>query len=380
MSESLFWIVVALVSYIYFGYPFLLLILSKLRPALPVQKADITPTLSFIIPAYNEEKVIARKIENTLALNYPREKFEIIIVSDGSTDGTNEIVRTFANQDVTLVALYPNQGKSSAENQAVAEARGEILLFSDADIMLQPGAVSKIGRNFANESVGCVVGKITYLNENDASASEAESNYWRYELFLRNMENKVGNFAMGSGIMAIRHDHFHSLNPDVGEDFVLPMQTAMAGYRVVYEPEAVSETIVGIVKKRDMFQRKLRVITKDLCGLFLCRAILNPFRYPLYAWGLISHKLLRWLVPYFLIALFISNSLLLGRTFYNLTLLFQIAFYALALSGYLWEKEGKLPLALSIPLFFCLVNLSALFGVGGFLLGRKAGRWQPVRL
>ena len=377
MSESLFWIVVVLVSYIYFGYPLILMVLSKIRPSKPVRRTDITPTVSLIIPAYNEAKVIAQKIQNSLALDYPKEGLEIIIASDGSTDGTDQIMRTFAKQGVKLVALHPNQGKSSAENQAVAEARGEILLFSDADVMLQAGAVSKIGRNFADESVGCVIGKITYLNENDTSVSEGECLYWRYELFLRNKESEVGNFAMGSGIMALRWNLFKPLDPNVGEDFVLPMQTVMAGYRVIYEPEAISETILHQTK--DMLRSKVRVISKDLRGLFLYQTILNPFRYPLYAWGLISHKLLRWLVPYFLITLFAANLLLLGQLIYNLALGLQVAFYLFALVGYLWQKKNKPPRLLTIPFFFCLVNLAALVGVARFLMGKKSGQWQPVR-
>ena len=170
MSESLFWIVVALVPYIYFGYPLLLIILNKVRPAPHVQKVDIlTPTVSMIIPAYNEEKVIAKKIENTLALDYPQEKLEIIVASDGSTDGTDEIVRTFADRGVKLIALNPNQGKSTVQNRAVAEAQGEILFFTDANVMLRPDAVRKIVYNFGDDKVGCVVGKVTYLNEGDTS-------------------------------------------------------------------------------------------------------------------------------------------------------------------------------------------------------------------
>jgi len=377
--ESSFWFLIVLILYVYFGYPLLVLILSKLRPARPVQKADITPNVSLIIPAYNEEKVMAQKIENALALEYPRQKLEIIVASDGSTDGTNEIVKTFTSAGVQLAALNSNQGKSSAQNRAVAEARGDILFFTDADVMLPPGAAKSAVSNFADEHVGCVIGNITYVNEGDTSVSEGEGAYWRYELALRNLESKVGNFAMGSGSMAIRRHLFQPLEPDVGEDFVLPMRTAMSGYRVIYEPEAVSETPLHQTKDRDMLRSKSRVISKDLRGLFLCRSILNPFRYPLYAWGLISHKLLRWVVPYFLIALFAVNLMLLGLQFHRLALALQILFYVLAGAGYLWQRKGKPPRILGIPFSFCLVNAAALVGVARFLLGRKSGRWEPIR-
>lgn len=380
MIEALFWLLVLIVLYVYFGYPLLLVVLSRLRPAPLVQKADITPTVSLIIPAYNEEKVIAQKIENALALDYPRDRLEIIVASDGSTDGTNEIVRTFASQDVKLVALDLNQGKSSVQNQAQAEADGDILFFSDANVMLRPNALGKILRNFSDDQVGCVVGKVTYLNQGDTSVTEGEGFYWRYELFLREKESEIGNFAMGSGpIMAIRRTLFQPLDPNVGEDFVLPMWTAVNGFRVIYEPEAISEEILFQSTSASMFRTKGRVISKDLRGLFLCRAILNPFRHPLCALGLISHKLLRWLVPYFLVALFTLNLLLLGQPFYNLTLALQVVFYALAILGYLWQKRSKPPRILGIPFSFCLVNGAALLGVARLVLGKKSGQWEPVR-
>ncbi len=144
-----------------------------------MRKADINPTVSLIIPAYNEEKVIAQKIENSLSLDYSKEKIEIIVASDGSTDGTNEIVRGFEEKGVKLVELNPNQGKSSAQNRAVAEAKGEILFFTDSDILLRRDAVQKVIRNFADEDVGCVVGRITYLNKCDTSVSEGEGIYWQ---------------------------------------------------------------------------------------------------------------------------------------------------------------------------------------------------------
>ena len=379
LYESLFWIIVIIVLYVYFGYPLLLLILNKLCPAPKVKKAEITPTISLIIAAFNEEKVIAQKIKNTFELEYPKDNLEIIVVSDGSTDSTNEIVKAFSENRVKLVALKKNQGKSTAQNRAVDESNGEILLFSDADVMLKKDVVKKLINNFSNENVGCVVGEITYTNENDTSVREGEGLYWRYELFLREKESEVGNFAMGSGIMAIRQNLFQSLDPNVGEDFVLPLKTVINGFKVIFEPEAVTETIMDQISSTDMFRSKVRIISKDLRGLFLCREILNPFRYPSYAWGLISHKLLRWLVPYFLIVIFIINLSLLEQPFYLLTFIFQISFYTLAFGGFLWQKKSKSPRILGIPCSFCLVNFAALVGVFRFISGEKSGKWQPTR-
>ena len=378
MLEVIFWIFVGVILYVYFGYPLLLIILSKFIKK-SVKRGDIEPAVSMIIAAYNEEKSIRQKLENCLNLDYPKDKLEIIVGSDGSTDSTNEIVSRYQNKGVKLVSLGTNQGKSVAQNQAVAEAHSGIVIFTDADVMLQPDAVSKIIRNFVEEKVGCVIGKITYSNVVDTPVSEGEGLYWKYEQFLRIKESEVGNFAMGSGFMAIRCELFQPLDPDVGEDFVLPMRTAMSGYRVVYDPNAVSETIFHQNKARDMFKTRVRVISKDLRGLFHCRYILNPFRYPIYSWGLISHKLLRWLVPYFLIFLFIANLFLIDIPFFQVIFILQVIFYMSALTGYLWQKSGKTPFIFGIPFSFCLVNLAALVGVVRFLMGKKSGQWEPVR-
>lgn len=345
-----------------------------------MQKAEITPTVSLIIAAYNEEKVIGQKIENCLDLDYPSENLKIIVASDGSTDRTNEIIMGYAGQGVKLIALSTNQGKSRAQNRAVAEAQGDIIFFSDANVMLRSNAVREIVNNFKDKRVGCVIGKVTYLNKGDTSVSEGEGFYWRYELFLRKKESEIGNFAMGSGpIIAIRRNLFQLLDPDVGEDFVLPMLTAINGYRVVYEPEAISEEILFQNKPKSMLRTKVRIISKDLRGLFVCKTILNPFRYPLYSWGLISHKLLRWLVPYFLILLLAVNALLLTQPLYYMTFALQLIFYSSALTGYLWQKSDTPPKMFGIPFSFCLVNAAALIGVAKFAMGKKSGRWKPVR-
>lgn len=380
MVQYSFWFFAFIILYVYFGYPLVLIVLAKAKGSVPMAKEEGAFTVSLIIAAYNEEKSIAEKIRNSLGLNYRQDRLEIIIGSDGSTDGTNEIATRVDHRNVRLVAECVNRGKSAIQNKAVAEAKGEILFFTDANVMLKEDALRKVTRHFADKGVGCVVGKVTYLNEKDTSISEGEGFYWRYELFLREKESLIGNLAMGSGpIMAVRRSLFRPLDPDVGEDFVLPMQVAMSGYRVVYESEAVSEETLCQNTPTSMFKSKVRVISKDLRGLFLCRAILNPFCHPLYAWALVSHKLLRWLAPYFLIALFALNLWLLSQPLYHLTLEVQLAFYALAVAGYLSQRKGKPSRVFGIPLSFCLVNLAALVGVVRFLIGKKAGKWEPVR-
>lgn len=379
--EVFFWIHVILIAYVYVGYPALLLLLSRWRKVQsPLRRDDIKPTVSLIIAAHNEEQVIAQKLENSLVLDYPRDKLEIIVVSDGSTDLTPKIVRDYRDQNVLLVDLPQNVGKASAQNEAVKEASGDILLFTDANVSLQQDAIRRLVKHFRDDTVGCVVGRVTYFNEDETGVSQAEGLYWRYELWLRKKESELGNLVAGSGpIIAMRRSLFEPLDPGISEDFFLPMKGAIKGYQTVYEPEAISSERLFQVTPRDMMKTRIRTITLDTRSIFLCRTLLNPFRYPLYAWGLISHKLLRWLVPYFLIILFGANVLLLGGFFYRLTLSLQIAFYIMALVGYLWQKKGKPPRILGLPFSFCLVNLAALVGVAWFVMGKKAGRWVPVR-
>jgi len=370
----------ATVIYVYFCYPLLLIILSKLRPASTIHKVKIIPSVSLIIAAYNEEKVIAQKIENCLSLNYPMDRLEIIVASDGSMDRTNDIVRSYQTLGVKLVALETNRGKSTAQNKSMVEAKNDIVIFTDANVILQPNVIRKMVRNFGEKKVGCVIGKVTYLNEEDTSISQGEGLYWRYELFVRKKENDLGNLAIGSGpIMAIRKELFKPLNPNVGEDFVLPIQGVIAGYRVIYEPEAISEEILFQNFPISMFKSKVRIISKDLKGLIYNRGILNPLQYPLFSWGLISHKLLRWLVPYCLLLIFITNLFLLPFYFYQIIFILQNCFYLSALIGFFWQRRGKPPLIFGIPFSFCLVNLAALVGVAFFLMGRKYGQWETVR-
>lgn len=379
MIELLFWFLVALILYVYFGYPLLLLIVSNLRPAPPVQKADITPTVSLIVAAYNEEQVIAQKIENSLSLHYPKDKLEVIVASDGSTDRTNEIVSAYAGQGVRLVALNANRGKSSAQNAAVDVARGEILLFSDATGMYEGNLLAALVPYLADHTVGCVAGRPCYRNVDLTATSRGEGAYLRYELLIRSLESRFGNLVSTSGtVLAVRACVFEPLDEAVGEDLVLPMKAAIRGFRTIHAPEVVSSETVT-TSSDGMLRTRIRVTAKDLRGVLLNRSILNPLRHPGYAWGLVSHKLLRWFVPVLAIAALMTNLALLGIAFYRLVLLMQAGLYLVAFCGHLWQKRGNPPQLLNFAYIFCLYNLAALLALGRVAGGKVSGRWQPIR-
>jgi len=377
--KTFFWIFVSLVIYIYFGYPLLLFILSKLRPAPPTRQADITPTVSLIIPAYNEARVIAQKIDNALALDYPKDKLEIIVGSDGSTDCTNQIVAAYTDHQVRLVAFDTNRGKSSVQNEAAALATGEILVFSDASGMLQMDAIRKLVCHFADEQAGSVGGAVRDRTTTGTAVSEANDIYWRYEVFLRRTESRFGSLAMTSGsLFALRSSLFQPLPADVGDDFVLPLVTARLGYRTLYEPAAISADELSS-KSSEKFRQKVRIVSKDLRGLLYQRKLLNPVCFPRYAFSLYSHKLLRWLVPFWLLGVFVTNVFVCGETPYTIFLSIQVLFYLCALLGALmYRLNGKSPL-FYIPFYFCLLNLAAAKGVWDYLRDKRMGKWQTER-
>lgn len=373
-----FWAMLGLVIYVYLVYPVCIWLVSKIRP-FAVRKEQTKPLISVIIAAYNEEQSIEEKLENTLALDYPRNMVEIIVVSDGSTDSTEAIARGYEEAGVKVVALPTNSGKSEAQNAGIAEASGEILLFADADILLKPENLNNLATWFGDDRVGCVIGRHSFQNVAASGVSRGEGAYWRYESWLRDRESKAGNLAVGSGLLGLRKELASRLDPNVGEDMVLPLRTAIAHKKVVYAKDVVSYSVVLPEQSKDLLSVKARIVSKDLRGLWLNRTILNPIRYPLYSWGLLSHKLLRWLVPFFLIGVLVANCFLLGSTFYLATLIAQLAMYGLAAVGLALEKTGRNPGPTSIPLSFCVVNLAALMGVLRFISGKKSGRWVPVR-
>jgi cellulose synthase/poly-beta-1,6-N-acetylglucosamine synthase-like glycosyltransferase len=377
----LFWICAFVILYVYVGYPALLStgVLGRKRPA---QRAHILPALSVIVPAHNEERSIRTKILNLLSQDYPTESVQILVGNDGSTDRTVEIVSEFASRGtVQLVTAEVAGGKSAIQNLLVSRATGEILVFTDADCFLPPDGLRTIVQSFADHEVGLVTNCASFLNEGETPTVEGESLYWRYERWLRNQESDRGLLAMASGsLFAVRRGLWAPLEPGVGDDFALPLRVAKKGRRNILEPRVSAATVLSQNQPGSMFRTKIRIISKDLRGLLLSVECLNPFRVGALAIGLWSHKLLRWFVPYFLIGLLASNVALSlsGHPFFELTLVTQILFYALALLGFLLARGGK-AFPLSIAASFCLVNFAALVGTLHCCTFQSAGRWKPVR-
>lgn len=380
MRLFLFWSSVGLLIYTYFLFPLLVAARAVLRPR-PHREANITPSVSVIIAAHNEEAVIGPKLENLLSLDYPRDCLEVIVASDGSDDGTNELVRTYERQGVRLLAL-PRQGKAAALNAAVAEAKGEILVFSDANSIYAPGALRALVRPFADPTVGGVAGNQVYRPAPEASlAGEGEKQYWGLDRQLKLYESAAGNVISATGaIYAIRRELFTPVAEGVTDDFYTSTGVIAQGYRLVFAPQAIAyEAVAG--KSGDEFGRKVRVITRGLRGVLLRRELLDPRRHGFYALQLFSHKVLRRLVAVPLLLPALVSPLLWARgALYRLATLGQALFYGLAAAGIAAERSGrKLHRLLALPAYFSLVNVAALQATLNVLRGRSIVVWEPTR-
>jgi cellulose synthase/poly-beta-1,6-N-acetylglucosamine synthase-like glycosyltransferase len=390
---TLFWISIGVLIYVYLGYP-LVLRLGVLGRRTAVLTGPIQPSISIIVAAHNEEAVIGAKLKNLLASNYPRELVEVLIGSDGSSDCTEAIVRPFAAEGVGLISFPQQQGKSAMQNGLAEVASGSILFFTDADCLFAPGALTRIVEHFADPRVGLVTARPSYRNESETCIIQNESFYLRYETWLREQESARGVLAMASGsLFAIRRSLWKPLDRNLGDDFVLPLRVAQAGLRNVLEPGAVAFTRLSQDEPVSLLRLKVRIISKDFRALLVHGALLNPARYGPIAVSLWSHKLLRWLAPYFLLAVFVANSFLLDQTFSRVSFFLQSGFYALAVLGALrgtaCERGERLTnksannsitrLIWSLPMSFCVVNLAALLGTLKCLTGGTSGHWKTER-
>jgi cellulose synthase/poly-beta-1,6-N-acetylglucosamine synthase-like glycosyltransferase len=379
--QILFWVCAGIIVYVYAGYPLVLawgLLGRRKRPAVN-EKPPVLPSLSIIVATHNEESAIEGKIKNILASNYPRERLEILVGSDGSSDRTEEIVRKFAGEGVGLISFPLQQGKSAMQNGLVAVASGQVLIFTDADCQCSPLALRALVTRLEDPQVGLVTGAPRYANEGENSLTENEGIYLRYETWLRSEESERGFLATASGsLFAVRHSLWRPLDRSLGDDFELPLRVALAGFRNVLEPSARTVTRLSQNSAESMFALKVRIISKDFRAIRAYRSALNPLSHPALALSLWSHKLLRWLVPYFLIGMLFSSGLLVRLAFYRSALAVEIGLCAIAASGLLFGPR-RLGFPWSIATSFCIVNLAALCGTLKSLGGARSGSWRPVR-
>jgi len=378
--KIIFWILISVQLYLYFIYPGIITLVAKLKRK---EKGSYTetfePEVSIIITVRNEERVIEDKIKNTLQLEYPKEKLEIIVVSDHSTDKTDEIVKKYKEDGVHLIKLSKRLGKTEAQNLAAKQAKGKILVFSDANAMYKSDAIKYLIRHFEDSEVGCVSGELCYFIPDESIVGREENLYWRYEKFIKKQEARTGYLLGANGsIYAVRKSDYVLLEPDTISDFIEPLEIANKKRKVVYESKALSYEDASMSFNVE-FVRRRRIVSRSIRSLIVHSELLNPFKTGMLAVELLSHKLLRWISPFFLILLFVVNGLLALWTTYCMIFYIQIGFYILGSVGLIFKDCKKIPVWIFIPYYFCLLNYGSLLGVIDFLRGKTITVWEPVR-
>lgn len=381
--EILFFVSLLGVSYSYFIYPIILMVIGKLKP-LSTKISDSNykekyelPTISFIITAYNEENQIKKKIENTLLADYPSNKFEIIVASDGSTDDTDSIAKNFADRGVLLHKVQDRKGKENAQRSAIKISKGEILVFSDVSTQIENCSLRVIAEHFRNPKIGALSSEDRFLTENGEIAGEGA--YVKYEMWLRKLESDVNSLVGLSGsFFAARKEVCEDWNISVPSDFNTAINCVKKGYIATTTPELLG-FYPNLQDETKEYQRKVRTVIRGMAALFSQAYIMNTFKYGLFSFQVISHKVMRWLVPWFLLMTFLLNLCLVNtHPIYQLILLGQVVFYTLALSGWI-SRQARSISFIKITYFFMQVNIAIAHATLQYLSGKRVTFWAPSK-
>ncbi len=381
-----FWLSIITIFYTYIGYPLVLYVYSIFKRN-NYKNPDMSffPGVTLLISAYNEENAIEDKIINSLSLNYPADLLEVVVVSDGSNDKTNEIVNKYADKGVMLRHYEGRIGKTACLNKAVPLSKGDIVIFSDANSIYEKDAIKHLVKNFAEKNIGFVTGYTKYKLNNFKDSDQIIGSvniYTKFEILIKNLESKIGSCVGADGaIFAIRKRLYVALEDHDINDFVIPLKIIKQGFRGIIENKAFCFENIARDRKGE-FNRQARITNRTLRAIFTHRELLNPFKYSIFAFELISHKLLKFIVPFLLLLIFILNvALVLNQQadIYLLTLLFQIIFYVLAL---LKNIKTRFDLLSKIGFYcnaFVMVNIAVIVGWLKYVKGETYTTWNPNR-
>ena len=388
LLQVTFWTCAALVLYTYAAYPAVVWFLSRLfgrAPRPPAAHDGDLPTVTLLIAAHNEEAVIAARLDNALGADYPSDRYQVVVASDGSSDGTATVVSRYSDRHVRLLDYKTRRGKASVLNIAMAEVDCELVLLSDANTHLEPGAVRRLARWFADPAVGAVCGRLVLTDP--ATGANADGLYWKYETFLKKCESRLGALLGSNGaIYAIRRKSYVPIPGDtIVDDFVIPLLAklragaeavpgAATGYQIIYDDEAVAteETAPDVGAE---FRRRARIGAGGFQAIVLLRRLLHPGQ-GWVAFTFFSHKVLRWLCPFFLIGLLLASGLLWEHRFYRYALAAQITFYAAAQIPEHLPTRLKFLKPLRLATLFTNMNLALLVGFCRWLRGAQKGTWE----
>ncbi len=378
--EVFFWACLGLIAYTYLIYPALVIVLAWLFPSQPEVDESYLPSVSMVIPAYNEEEVLEEKIQNCLAIDYPREKIEFLIGSDGSDDGTNTILSNWDKPEIRSFVYSERRGKTEILNRLVPKAQGQVIIFSDANSIYQPQTVKCLVRYFHQGEIGGVCGKLTLKNPAGGAGGKGEGLYWRYENKIKEAEGRLGSVISANGaIFAVRKKHFKELltRRPINDDLAITLDLLKEKSRVVYEPQAAAAECTS----PDMggeFVRKIRIATLNFNSLRQALRLLHP-KYGFTALAIFSHKLLRWAVPLLAAGMLVSNLALVGSNeLYRHTLAGQAAVYLGAFMGFIGDRFFKRS-GPFLPLYYlAMINVAIVIGFWRSISNQQEGAWKRV--
>jgi poly-beta-1,6-N-acetyl-D-glucosamine synthase len=382
--EIIFWISLFITFYAFLGYGILLYFLVLIKRAFTKKKPfDETyqPTVSLVVPCFNEADILDDKVANCRSLDYPAGKLEIVFITDGSTDNSVEVLSKY--DDVRVLHDARRGGKTAAENRAMKNVSSEIVVFTDANTVLNRDVIKNIVRHFADEKTGCVSGEKRVLTDEKDTATAGEGIYWKYESFLKRLDSELYSAVGAAGeLVAFRSERYRDMPEDtLLDDFIQSMEIAADGYKIVYEPEAYAmET--GSASIKDEWTRKVRISAGGWQSVKRLWNKITPFKRPVLYFQYLSHRMLRWVVtPFLLILMFFVNLALVfsGYPIYQLIFALQVLFYLSALAGwYLENKKTRLKI-LFVPYYFCMMNLAVIYGFKRFISGPQKGAWDKAK-
>ena len=387
--KILFWLCLFIVFYTYLGYGMLLYLIIRLKrllkgkaktTAMPTD--DELPTMTLMICAYNEQDIVAEKMQNTRALDYPKDKFRVMWVTDGTTDNTNELLKAYPEVDV--VFSPERKGKTAALKHGLSEVKTELVAFTDANTMINSGAMREIARQFQDPTVGCVSGEKRVASRNGELAAEGEGLYWRYESTLKKWDSELYSTMGAAGELYAMDPALCRDVPDNAllDDFMMSMYVVDEGHRIAYAPDAYALEY-GSADIHEESKRKRRIAAGGLQSIWWLRKMLNPFRQPLVAFQYISHRVLRWSVtPIAMVLLLIINAVLVAMgagTFFSVVLILQLLFYLAALLGYILSERGHRNKLLYTAYYFVFMNLNVFRGMAYLRSHSNSGAWEKAK-
>ncbi|QDT97294.1 glycosyltransferase family 2 protein [Gimesia aquarii] len=381
--EFLFWTSLSLIVYSYVGYPLIVWFLSRrrrqnnLNQSIEEKKtidANSLPSVTVVIAAYREESVILERLNNLAKIDYPSDKFEVLIGCDGNLDLTGELVSTYDDDRIRLIQFEKRRGKASVLNDCVPEAKGEIIVFSDANTKMDPQCIKQLVKHFQDEDTGCVCGQL--ILEDAVAGNNVDGIYWKYENFLKQCETKLGAvLGVNGALYALRKELYTPIPPElINDDFLIGMRVHLAGQRVIYEKSAFAteETAPSVQAE---FQRRVRIGTGGFQCLKHLKGLLHP-KYGYIAFAFWSHKVLRWFCPVFMLIALLTNIYLFNYEFYQSTLILQELFYLSALIGIHFVIRGRHSKIFRIPGMFVQMNFALAIGLFRCLFIRQNGTWE----